>query len=571
MSRGCPAGRDCQDCIYSSMCGGCLGSSCVHVKKKDVAKGRKGTCLFCDLNGLQDSCRPKNLQPPLNFELAEPEMLDDAIKFYSKADIPEQPREPAWPMLIPEVSEISPTTARIGVDPQEGDWTNPFLSPVAWDMTGYLFDKVKGAPWVFEPQNCDSNDWRNILGSEKNWIREILLIDRLPDFMAMQTSPSALMVVYLNRLMTYHQNLLTDDDAPYPWIVTHGYPSYIDWPPAWHFNLGIRMLSSLLGYLSAQSEGLMWLDKGALYPDKSRSTTQGLPLPYVRTDDGNRLLWAPEKSSSGSKDMEWPRFPGIIPFIPGADTNQLAWFGKKMLKAGFRTFAVDALNTIAHENFDGLTDAVSTLTGIGANRVLTYGPWPLHIPSKQRPIHGLSYIVSANHMDLTDYPPRFWRVDLSDTNKPSSKWQELPSFKTSNLSSTSSEDWLEICDCDACTNARLLELVPQSIWRWGHLLDAGVNWVLKVQDIPEKSTPNRSTSNSRLWFQGPSYTVYRRDLQYPHETNCRLSKDIIDTLEISGTKIEIKFPDGDTLSANAIRWGWDDRLHRWSIGFPSLE
>ena len=80
MSRGCPAGRDCQDCIYSKMCGGCLGSSCVHAKKKDVANGRKGTCLFCDLNDMKDTCTSKNLQPPTNFELAEPEMLDDAIK-----------------------------------------------------------------------------------------------------------------------------------------------------------------------------------------------------------------------------------------------------------------------------------------------------------------------------------------------------------------------------------------------------------------------------------------------------------------------------------------------------------
>jgi len=369
--------------------------------------------------------------------------------------------------------------------------------------------------------------------------------------------------------MTYHRSLLTDDDAPYPWIVTHGYPSYIDWPPAWHFNLGIRMLSSLLGYLSAHSEGLMWLDKGAFYPDKSRTTTQGLPLPYVRTDDGNRLLWSPERSSSGSKDMEWPRFPGIIPFIPGADTNQLAWFGKKMVKAGFRTFAIDALNTIAHENFDGLHDAVDTLRAIGAKRVLSYGPWPLHIPSEQRPIHGISYIASANHIDLTDYPPRFWRVDKEKTETPS-KWMDLPSFKSADLPTVANHEWLEVCDCDACSVATLLEVVPQSIWRWGHLLQAGVDWVIKVQDIPEKSEPNLPTSNNRLWFHGPSYTVFRRDFQYPKDVNCKVSKDIIDTLQIAGSRIEIKFPDGVILSTSDIRWSWDDKLHSWSDGFPSL-
>jgi hypothetical protein len=491
-------------------------------------------------------------------------MLEKAVDKYVKVKIPDMPKKNGWPMVIPEVSEITETTSRLGVYPDEGDWTNPSSWTVAWDMTGNLFDKVAGAPWTFEPEMCGEKDWRDILGPRENGIDNLLLIDRLPDLVAMQTPPTAAMILYLNRLMTYHRKFMYEDDAPDPWIVTHGYPSYIDWPPAWHFNLGIRMLSSLLGYLDSQSEGGMWLDEGAVYPDKSRTTTQGLPLPFVRTEEGNRLLWAPERTSRGSKEMDWPMFPGVIPFIPGATTNQIAWFGKMMAKARFDIQAIDAANAIAHENFDGLTDAVRILRKNGAKRVMVYGPWPLHIPTNQRPIHGVTYIPSASQMDHTDYPARFWR---SEEQK---DWKELPPYKSTNLPSAASQDWLEICDCDACHHAKTLETRPQSIWRWGHLLNACFEWTMGVQDIPEKEEES-DNDNKKLWFQGPSYSVFRRCFHYSTEDSCTPSKDVIDTIETLNSKMQIRFPDNSVIPVSKVRWGWDDAMHEWSEEFPDLE
>jgi hypothetical protein len=495
-------------------------------------------------------------------------MLERAVNTYLNLETPERPDEPGWPMLIPEVSDISETTTRLGVWPDEGDWTNPFSTSIAWDMTGNLFDKVVGAPWTFEPEICGEKDWHEILGPEESWIDNVLLIDRLPDLVAMQTPPSAAMILFLNRLMIYHRKLVYDDDAPIPWLVTHGYPSYIDWPPAWHFNLGIRMLSSLLGYLSAQSAGYMWLDAGAFYPDRSRKTTQSLPLPYVRTDKGNRLLWAPERTSHGSKNMEWPMFPGIIPFIPGATSNQLTWFGKMMAKAGFATQAIDAANAIAHENFDGLIDAVNSLRRAGVNRVLIYGPWPLHIPTNQRPIHGVSYIPSASQMDHTDYPARYWRDSAVRDTK--SKWQDMPPYKSASLSSVTSDEGLEVCDCVACHHAKNLETKPQSIWRWGHLLNAGFDWVMSVQDIPEDDKKPNS-EDKKLWYQGPSYTTYRRCFHYSTGDRCALSPHVISTLETANSRIQVRFPDNFVMPASEVRWSWDEDLQEWSREFPSLE
>ncbi len=564
----CPKGRDCATCPYESICGGCLEDGCIHVREKSAAERGPVKCFFCQVNQIEGECCTWNKSPPDDIALAEPEILERAVERFLNLRIPDQPDEPGWPMLIPEVSDISETTARLGVWPDEGDWTNPFSKAVAWDVTGNLFDKVVGAPWTFESERCGEKDWHEILGPEENWIEDILLIDRLPDLVAMQTPPSAAMVLYLNRLMVYHRKLLYDDDAPIPWLVTHGYPSYIDWPPAWHFNLGIRMLSSLLGYLSAQSEDYMWLEEGALYPDKTRKTTQSLPIPFVKTEEGNRLLWVPEGTSHGSKEIEWPVFPGIIPFIPGATNNQLAWFGKMMAKAGFRTQAIDAGNAIAYENFEGLTNAVDALRKTGVNRVLVYGPWPLHIPSNLRPIHGVSYVPCASQMDHTDYPARYWRTSTVEDTK--AKWQELPPYKSTNIPSLISKDWIEVCECDACKHAKDLEARPQSIWRWGHLLNAGFDWAASVQDIPEKDV-EANNDDKRLWYQGPSYTTYRRCFHYSSENRCTLSKYVIDALETINSKIQIRFPDDSIVAISEIRWSWDEDLHEWSKGFPSLE
>lgn len=565
MKGGCPKGRDCSACPYESICGGCLGGGCVHTRERSPASKGAEKCLFCQVHKLDEGCCTKSVSQPDDFALAEPELLENAVSKFLSLKIPDQPKKTGWPMLIPEVSETTETTSRLGVYPDEGEWTNPFFSSIAWDMTGNLFDKVVGAPWTFEPEICGEKDWHDILGPEENWVDDLLLIDRLPDLVAMQIPPSAAMILFLNRLMTYQRKLMHDEDAPNPWLVTHGYPSYIDWPPAWHFNLGIRMLSSLLGYLSAQSEGYMWLDAGALYPDGSRTTSQALPLPFVQTDEGNRLLWAPERTSRESRDVEWPVFPGIIPFIPGATTNQIAWFGKMMAKAGLRIQAIDAANAIANENFDGLVDAVRTLRKTGAKQVMVYGPWPLHIPTNLRPIHGVSYIPSAAQIDHTDYPARYWRTQSDNATD----WQELPPYKSTSLPNAATQDWLDICDCDACHHAANLETRPQSIWRWGHLLNAGIDWVMSVQNLPEAKEED-SDEKRKLWFQGPSYTTFRRCFHYSTNNRCTPNKKIIDTLEILNSRVQIRFSDNLIIPISEVKWSWDDDLQEWSKEFPFL-
>jgi hypothetical protein len=565
MRENCPAGRRCGECPYVSICGGCLEDACVHLRSE---KAHDSKCLFCDLKGLQCSGVSK---PPKEFPLAEPELLDEAILTYSNSNYPdswEDPEEPAWPLLIPEVSDITETTSRLGVWPDEGGWANPFFDPIAWDMTGNLFDKVKGAPWVNQPDDCGERDWHEVLGPEKNWIRNILLIDRLPDNLAFQTPPTAIMVAYLNRLMAYHSKMLTDDDAPYPWIVTHGYPSYIDWPPAWHFNLGIRMIASLLNYLSAQDEDTIYIDEGAWYPGRTRQTSTRLPLPYVQTDDGNMLLFKPGGGSPSPLSMDWPRFPGIIPFIPGADTIQLTWFAKQLGKAGFHTFAMDALNTIAHENFRGLPQAVDAVRSAGAKRVLVYGPWPLHIPSEFRPPRGISYIASAAHMDLTDYPPRYWRKPSKQNEK---KWKEIPSYKSITLDKAELLDEIETCDCPACEGAKRSEYSPQSIWRWGHLLLAGVKWAISVQDQSNSNTASTPKANEPLWYQGPSNTIYREGLAYPKESRCSDAQQLIKSLVFQTGRILIEIPNEPNKHAFEIRWGANPKLSSWADGFPVLE
>ncbi|MHA2068931.1 MAG: hypothetical protein ACXABY_31600, partial [Candidatus Thorarchaeota archaeon] len=237
--------------------------------------------------------------------------------------------------------------------PDEGDWSFKDWNPVAWDMTGYLFDKVQGANWVFDSEELGEEDWRNALGHGEKRVTNLLLIDRLPDLLAIQTPPSAIIVAYLNRLWAFQWRLF-GEDAPRLWLLTHGYPSYIDWPPAWHWNLGIRMLSSLADYIGSQSPEMMGSAEGTDYPDKSKKTDKRHHIPFAQVMGEDRLLWDPDIDYGGTREMIWPKFPGIIPFVPGADTSQLAWFTKQIVKMGYTTVALDAINSIAHENFKGL-------------------------------------------------------------------------------------------------------------------------------------------------------------------------------------------------------------------------
>jgi hypothetical protein len=388
MKGACPCGRRCTACPYEEMCGGCLGDSCIHVRQESSQHSSKESrCFFGKLNGLYATCPVLSRPPPREFELASPETL--AISIWNlntnRDEMTNQPIAPEWPLLIPEISDITQTTSRLGVWPDEGDWQIPSYDPIAWDMTGYLFDKIQGAPWVREPESFKVEDWFEALGPREGSIKRILFIDRLPDYMAMNIAPSSIMVAYLNRLWAYQYLVIDHETAAVPWLLTHGYPSYIDWPPAWHWNLGIRMLSSLSEYLVAQGHGYAGPGESAWMPDKSQLVTEEVRLPFVRTASGDRLLKTPDEDVDGLNDMEWNTFPGIIPFIPGADTNQLSYFTKQAVKMGFKTVAIDAVNSIAHENFKGLPDAVSAVLRNGAEHVMVYGPWPLHPPSKHVP------------------------------------------------------------------------------------------------------------------------------------------------------------------------------------------
>ncbi|MFW9888205.1 MAG: hypothetical protein ACFFER_08490 [Candidatus Thorarchaeota archaeon] len=572
MSGGCPCGRVCSDCIYEILCGGCLGESCIHVRhEKRRADRTWAKCQFCRMKGIDDTCPTKNAPPPQEFQCLPPKALEQTISHWSRlrSEYTKQPSEPDWPLLIPEVSDITETTSRLHVWPDEGDWSFPDFETVAWDMTGYLFDKVQGANWVFNSEELAEEDWHNALGYDERKIEHLLLVDRLPDLLAIQTPPTAIMVAYLNRLWAFQWRLF-GEDAPRLWLLTHGYPSYIDWPPAWHWNLGIRMLSSLAEYIGSQSPEMMGAAEGTWYPDKSRQTDRQLHIPFAQVDGENRLLWDPDIEYEGTYEMIWPRFPGIIPFVPGADTNQLAWFTRQIVKMGYTTVALDAMNSIAHENFKGLPEGVSAVLGAGAKHVMIYGPWPLHPPRKYVPIHNVSYIPSALHIDMTNQPPRFWRKRREKENG-EKRWTRLPNYRRVSLGEVIHGDTVEICKCPACDAALEKETDPRSVWQWGHLLQAGEGWMRSMLrarkrrerlEIPDKTT--------RLWYQGPSYTVFRRCLHYSPEIQWVGIDFTIESLVISGTAMHLLFPDGVATSAEWIQWSWINDDHQWAQNFPEL-
>ena len=569
MKGQCPCGRRCADCVYEKLCGGCLEDRCIHVRLEQGRTDRsKAKCLFCEMKGIDRTCPTFNPPPPKELSCLGPWVLEDIIAEwdYERDELTKQPPEPDWPLLIPEVSDITETTSRLGVWPDEGEWKFKKWDPIAWDMTGYLFDKIQGAPWVREPEIHKEYDWHFILEPEEPWIENILFVDRLPDRLAMQTPPTAIMAAYLNRIYAYYWPIITDEDAPRPWLVTHGYPSYIDWPPAWHWNLGIRMLSSLAAYIGSQSFELMGaMPEETWYPDKSRKVVQQIRVPFARAKGGDRLLFEPGPMSYGPTEMDWIRFPGIIPFVPGANTNQLAWFTKNIVKMGYTTVALDAVNSIAHENFKALPEAVSAVRGAGAKHVIIYGPWPLHPPAKYIPMHHVSYIPTAPHMDMTNSPRRFWRPRVDPKTGKKREWKRLPSYRWANLSYAASDKEVEICDCPACQAAKTKETDPRGIWRWGHLLKAGEKWEAKIiKRAKKREEPEPPTENIRLWYQGPSYTVFRKCLYYPPEIHWKGIEDIIDTIIFTETKMLVRFPDDETAPVEKIRWTWWPEGHHWA-------
>ncbi|MFW9889941.1 MAG: hypothetical protein ACFFER_17300, partial [Candidatus Thorarchaeota archaeon] len=380
---------------------------------------------------------------------------------------------------------------------------------------------------------------------------------------AIQTPPSAIIAEYLNRLYACQWNLLADDDAPSPWLLTHGYPSYIDWPPAWHWNLGIRMLASLAEYVGASNSEMMGAPKGTWYHDRSRQTGGRIHVPFAHTKREPRLIFPPYA------EMDWPEFPGIIPFVPGADTRQLSWFANQITGMGYEVLALDAMNTISHENFRGLSEAITCLKRAGAKHVIVYGPWPLHAPSKYIPTQNTSYIPSAHHMDMTNIPARFWRKRTS-CNEEITKWQKIPNYRTTSLKDAIHYSNLGICKCRPCKAATSREEDPRSIWRWGHLLQAGLKW-------QKRKTPKTndlfvdSEIVSNLWYQGPSFTAFRKCLHYSYETVQQCSEALFDALSINEVVMMLQYPEGICKSSEHISWTMFEDGSDWRSGFPRLE
>lgn len=543
------------------ICRGCLEDNCIHVRIKERKVLQNG-CLFCHKKGLDPSqfCTP--LIPPKNIDCISPWVLEDTIDIWMerRESIADQKSLSRWPLLIPEVSEISRTTSRLSVIKSEGEWEFNKWNPVAWDMTGYLIDKVEGTSWS-SVDETDEDGWRYIVGDEYNWIEDLLMVDRLPDYLAIQTPPSSIIAEYLNRMHACQWSLESDDDAPDLWMVTHGYPSYIDWPPAWHWNLGIRMLSSLIEYIGIALSGGTRTPSEVWYPDKTRKTKGSIRAPFVDIENESRLLFPP------NTEMDWLSFPGIIPFIPGADINQISWFAKQITSWGFGVLALDAMNTISHENYRGISEAVSVLKTAGADHVVVYGPWPLQIPTKYVPRRHVSYIPTAHQIDMINTPARFW---LSQENRDMDNWQKIPNYRTTPLSEVTNHDFLTICSCPVCKSARKLEKDPRSVWKWGHLLNAGRKWQRKMNsDNDEEST--QLDDLKTLWYQGPASTAFRKRLHHidvePH--HCR--DDFSDFVHIDETNIFVQYPDGLKVPAEHIKWSDWKGAEDWRKSFPKLE
>jgi hypothetical protein len=238
---------------------------------------------------------------------------------------------------------------------------------------------------------------------------------------------------------------------------------------------------------------------------------------------------------------------------------------------GHTTVALDAANSIAHENFKGLHEAVAAVRGAGARHVIVYGPWPLHPPSKDVPIHHVSYIPTALHMDMTNTPARYWRKKREGKLGEKRQWRRLPNYRWANLSEVMHNDDVEICTCPACQEAITKEVDPRSIWRWGHMLNAGDAWEQRIRRRAKKqSEPRPPEKNARLWYQGPSYTIFRKCLHYPPEVQWRGIENIIDSIMFTETSMKFTFPDGEEVGANKVRWTWFPEGHTWEGEFPFL-
>jgi hypothetical protein len=103
------------------------------------------------------------------------------------------------------------------------------------------------------------------------------------------------------------------------------------------------------------------------------------------------------------------------------------------------------------------------------------------------------------------------------------------------------------------------------------MLHAGDRWEQRMRTrIKKEPEVGQQEKNTRLWYQGPSYTVLRKCLHYPPEIQWKGIEDIIDSIVFKETKMEFTFPDGEKVGVNKIRWTWFPEGHTWEWEFPFL-
>jgi hypothetical protein len=78
-------------------------------------------------------------------------------------------------------------------------------------------------------------------------------------------------------------------------------------------------------------------------------------------------------------------------------------------------------------------------------------------------------------------------------------------------------------------------------------------------------------TDSKAWFQGPSYAIFRRCLHYPTENQSSEIENLGDHIVFSETKSSVEYPDGQDFPAHKIRWTLFEEMNEWAKEFPTVE
>lgn len=78
-------------------------------------------------------------------------------------------------------------------------------------------------------------------------------------------------------------------------------------------------------------------------------------------------------------------------------------------------------------------------------------------------------------------------------------------------------------------------------------------------------------SDTRLWYEGPASTAFRRCLCYKCRNSYPCADDIYYTIAFSETNIRVMYPGGFCVLPEYIRWSSSETELEWVSGFPKLE